>query len=126
DFPIASFDYDGKRSLGGHPPQTIELTAKAGRQTLDLTYGLMDGSFAEELKTDGVGFSVKVRRANGQVEVLWRRVLRPAANQDDRGPQSHQREVELAPGDVLMVATDRGDAADGGFDWAYWHRIELH
>ena len=126
DYPVSVFDADGVICLSGHPSQVIELRAQPGRRVLDVEFGIVAAAIAGDMKTDGVGFEVRVRRPDGQTETRWRRVLRPANNPDDRGLQRHQMVVELQAGDVLITATDPGDGTDISFDWAYWRRIELN
>ncbi len=71
--------------------------------------------------SDGVGFSVSVV-IDGQEELVYRRVLEPAANEQDRGWVKQEVSLEKYSEQTVAVVlrTDPGPRKNKGFDHAFW------
>jgi hypothetical protein len=99
-----------------HAPTTLNVPAGKSH-TLDIGFGLVDGSWKGEGNTDGVCFRVKVA---GSPSPLWERCLDPKQVAADRGPQ----EAEIAlPDNAESLTLETACGKNCAWDWSYWRRI---
>ncbi|MCO5165233.1 MAG: hypothetical protein M9894_02540 [Planctomycetes bacterium] len=106
---------DGRPVVQVHAPGRVVVRPRGARR-LTGVFGLRGGVVAP---CDGAGFAVRVRRVDGQEEVVWSRHLDPLVVEADRGPQ--RLEVSLPGGDrEVVLETTPGPAGDLRCDWSYW------
>lgn len=102
-----------------HAPTTLNVPAGNSR-TLNIGFGLIDGSWKGEGITDGVCFRVS---AADSPSPLWERCLDPKQVAADRGPQ--EAEITL-PDNVKSLTLETACGKNCAADWSYWRRISPH
>ena len=127
DFPVAVHPFNQRTILGAHPQQRIWLNVDPGSHRLELEFGILPGAYTavSGKPSDGVGFSLRREKDNGDEVVLWRRLVQPATIESDQGVLSHRMAVELGPGERLVLQTDPGNGANLNYDWAFWQRVSI-
>ncbi len=110
--------------LSAHPNADLWLRPPAGTTRIEWKYGIFDGAFAGETKTNGVEFIILAEMPDGQTRQIYYRLLDPVANMKDRGDQNVVIPYTPQPGEVLRFST-RPNHDSYAFDWAYWIRIDV-
>jgi hypothetical protein len=72
-------------------------------------------------RTDGA--IVRVERRGRAREIVWERALDPARRVDDGKMQEIDVEIEVGPGEEIVLATDPGPAGDAERDWVFWTEV---
>jgi hypothetical protein len=101
-----------------HAPTALNVPA-AGKRTLDIGFGLLDGAWKDGANTDGVCFRVT---AGGSRSPLWERCLDPKLVATDRGEQ--QAEIVL-PDNVEFLTLETSCGRNCAWDWSYWREVSL-
>jgi len=95
------------------------LAVPSGARAFAGSYGIRDGAFEGEARTDGVEFTIEGLWADGRRRTLWSHYLDPLNQASDRGSQ--QLEL-LLPSDLparLALRTLPGPKNDNRWDWSY-------
>ncbi|MCC6416075.1 MAG: hypothetical protein IT582_09210 [Opitutaceae bacterium] len=113
--------------LNAHAPSELIFPASRNAGTLNATYGLHPGAYAESAaaKTNGITLEILVETANGALQRLYFRALDPVYQTADRGPQTVSLALPAHRG-RLHLRLGNGPADDPTSDWAYWRAVELH
>jgi hypothetical protein len=108
--------------LFAHAPARLEVAA-TGATAVSLRFGMFDGAWSGDGRTDGVCFRVRSIDRDGQSTLVHERCLRPSERADDRS--EHEARIALpSPGAAkLVLETDCG--ATCAWDWSYWTNIDI-
>lgn len=114
-------------SLFMHPNSALELVARATDRTIEGSYGIAPGAYANSGPnvTDGVAFTIEFLAASGEKTLLLERYLDPVANTEDRGPQRFRVKIPSSTGGRLIFRTFNLPHKTSSFDWSYWREIVL-
>lgn len=108
--------------LFAHAPASPEITLPAAG-TLRARYGIFDGAWAGDNRTDGVCFRIRRIGADGGTSILHERCLAPLEQAADRGDQEATIRIDAKPPVRLVFETDcRGSCS---WDWSYWKDIDV-
>jgi hypothetical protein len=108
-----------------HAPGEISFRLPRGRGHFTGEFGIFDGAYTTDGRTDGVEFSVSVVRDRPDVEQrVWSVMLDPLSHPDDRG--THKFAIDLAD-DVtrVILRTGPGPAGNDNWDWSYVSRLRF-
>ncbi|WP_375413871.1 hypothetical protein [uncultured Bradyrhizobium sp.] len=106
------------RDLFAHAPTKFSLPTNA-KQTLDIGFGILDGAWRDDAKTDGVCFRVTIP---GAPAPAWERCLDPMQTSADRGPQQATITLPQTVDSIELETACRNNCA---WDWSYWSRISV-
>lgn len=115
----------GKHLLHMHAPSRLEFNVPEGFSGLSAAFGLMPSAYTPPRATDGVEFSINWIAPSGRTEELYRRVLKPAEVNGDRGLQKLAVDAPQVKGGKLVFLTLPGGAGNTAFDWSYWTDVEF-
>lgn len=110
------------RAVFAHAPSEIALAPPEGSKRITGLYGLFDNCYQDGGQCDGVEFVVDHVDAAGLRKTLFHRLLLPATEASDRGPQSLDLDVTGKDGEIVLM-TRPGPAYDLAWDWSYWSEI---
>jgi hypothetical protein len=122
--PIETMLVDDKQVLFMHAPSEMRFRLGPGRHVLSGSFGILDGAWQGEVKTDGVGFRIAREAGTEQVEV-FQRLLQPQQQAGDRGMQRFSVAVETQGESVLVFGCDCGPRHECACDWSYWTDIRI-
>ena len=120
-FAYSSGDYEGRLFLSAHPDTRLWFTPPATRCVVSTSYLIYEGAYKDRKPgegTDGVRFALFEIRTDGTRRTLFDRLLDPMTNPADRGLQTLELEVAVAPGAELLFETTSGPTGNWSFDWA--------
>jgi hypothetical protein len=107
--------------LFAHAPAVVETTL-SGTRAVHLRYGIYEGAWTGNQRTDGVCFHVRAVRLDGVSTTLHERCLDPLNNKDDRVEQEVTLRTDAAmPFALVLETTCNGNCS---WDWSYWKDIE--
>lgn len=124
-FTPASGEIDGKPAIFMHPDSILEIAVGPEDRTIQGSFGIAPGAYANSGGTDGVSFSLELIPATGPRKVLLKRHLDPLAHWGDRGAQPFTITLPTSPGGRLRFRTFNLPYGTSSFDWSYWRQIEL-
>ncbi len=108
--------------LFAHAPATPEIMA-AGGTAVRSRYGILEGAWTGDARTDGVCFRIRAIGADGQSGKLHERCLTPLERAEDRGEQEVTVRIDQTGPVRLVFETDcRGNCS---WDWSYWKDIDV-
>jgi len=113
---------EGDMVISAHPDTDLWLHAPAQASTIQWDYGMHASSYEREgAKTEGVIFIITGESADGRKREIYRRLIDPVHNPEDRGRQHEIIPYQPRPNETLVFSTrpNRGYA----YGWAYWLRI---
>lgn len=110
---------DAEPMLFLHAPGAVTFRPPAGQRQVAGRFGILDGAYEGENRTDGVEFSVAVVRAGGAEEIVFARTLQPLTREGDRGPQSFAIDLPADPDLRVIIRTGLGVEGDAQWDWSY-------
>lgn len=117
-------DVSGERVITAHPDCEVWLRPAAGSTRIQWDFGLMPIAYEREGdKTDGVEFLITGEAPDGSRRQIYRRVLDPAHQPNDRGHQRESISYQPVAGEVLIFSNRPN--LSYSYDWAYWIRIEV-
>jgi len=119
---------DGRIQLFLHAPSDITYRLSAGSSALHGGFGIRPPAYASDNAgpTDGAEFVVRWQPDAQDSIVLFRRLLRPLENQDDRGEQAfHVTVPGPHQGGLLILEINPGPADNNASDWTYWSNLTL-
>ena len=126
-YGVGSADLNSRRVLNAHAPSELQFAVPRGARRLHAIVGLPDAAFApgRDAITDGITIEIFAVVPAGAKQRLYYRLLDPARNPADRGPQT----IDLAlpqpfTGD-LLCRLGNGVKNDPTNDWAYWAGVEI-
>lgn len=124
EFGIDWTPIEGRPALSAHADSHLWFRPPATARRITMEYGIYDAAWSREGgKTNGVEFKITGEVEGGPERVLFRRLIDPANNPQDRGLLTQVLEFEPRPGETLRFsALDNGSKA---FDWAYWRSIAI-
>jgi hypothetical protein len=105
-------------------PSEIAFAVAPGAHALHAEYGVQPNAWENDC-SDGAGFSIVARDANGSERTLFRAFV------DKNTPGGHQRphavdlEFEADRATKLLLRTDGGPSGDTGCDWTYWTEVRI-
>ena len=107
-------------------PGALEFALTGRERTLFFDGGLIAGAYTGGGHSDGAEFIVELRRPDGSIEPVYRRLLNPVDLPADRGTQHFTVPLPAhANGTVMIVRTDVGPAGNGAWDWTYLSRLDI-
>ena len=127
-FGVGAGQCDDRAYTGAHPVTRIWFQAPAGRHEVIVEFIMLSGAYdglQREKATDGVEFVVAAARGNEGRRVIFSRLLNPFDEPADRGWQREKVQVELAPGEELVLETLPGPAGSPNRDWCGWGRLKI-
>lgn len=118
--------YHDRPVFGAHPTTEIVFTVPAGARRLRAEYGIAPKASEDPTHaTDGVEFTVLLRRADGTSTRIAHHLLRPADRPEDRGIQTFDIELPELPNLELILQTGPGPAGNFSYDWAFWGSVSI-
>lgn len=123
--PPAEIFERGKHLLHMHAPSRMEFAALKRFTSITARFGLMPSAYTSPNATDGVEFRITWQAPDGRTQELYRRLLDPVANPEDRGMQSLKVDTPEIDGGKIVFRTLPGAAGNTAFDWAYWTDVEF-
>jgi len=108
-----------------HAEGQVLFEVPPGATRVSFDFGIREGAYTGEGRTDGVAFDADAVLASGERRHLWGRYLDPLSNPADRGTQ--RTEVMLPTDGALRLRlhTGPGPANDSRWDWSYVSRIRF-
>lgn len=105
-----------------HAPAAARFELPQGAARLEVGFGMFPSTYDPSSgMTDGVEFSVALKRGGEPALVLFRKLLRPVADVTHRQLQKATIPLPaLLPGDELILLQHPGPARDMRHDSAYW------
>jgi len=101
-------------------PGRIVFALNGSEHTFAFSGGFMPGAYTGDGHSDGAVFVAELRRPDGNVQPLVRRLLNPRITPADRGLQNFSASIPACPaGTQLIIRTDPGAANDTSWDWTY-------
>ena len=114
------------RTFAVHAPGVIEYEVPPNTTSLRGAIGLTAGAYAPDNlhPSDGAEFIVRLRRSNGDSEILYRRTIQPHLRPDEAGDQKFRASLPLhAAGEILLLEINTGPMGNGASDWTYWRDL---
>lgn len=103
-----------------HSPTRLEWRRPDALATLDLTFGLDEGSYtAANGHSDGVEISLDLIGDDGQTRRLFAQTLWPFNHPEHRGPQHAHLDLPPHTPGRLVYRVDPGPHGDVSWDWAW-------
>jgi hypothetical protein len=117
--------HNGRQTvLSAHPNSDLWLTPPSGATKIHWSYGIFPGAYENpSARTDGVEFIVQGELPDGQTRRIYRRLLDPARNPEDRSDQHEVIPYTPLPDESLRFSTRPFE--NSSYDWAYTIRIEV-
>jgi hypothetical protein len=115
-----------RRTFAVHAPGVIEYDIPAAATILHGAFGLEEAAQAADNPhpSDGAEFVVRVRRSDGNNEVVFSRIIQPQLRPAETGEQGFRTSLPpRLPGDVLVLEINPGPAGDASSDWTYWRDL---
>jgi 4-amino-4-deoxy-L-arabinose transferase-like glycosyltransferase len=125
-FGAKVFMEDGRRQYFVHAPSRIVYDIPKGASTLQGGFMIGAGAYASgnSNPTDGAEFVIRWQ-AGGKSQVLFRRLLQPTTNPQDRERQSFRVKLPPHQGGKLELITTPGPADNSASDWTFWSDLML-
>jgi hypothetical protein len=124
-FGLGVHDVGGRLGTDAHAPTDIVFDVPAGARGITVEFGMLEGSFLNEHKSDGVEFRIELSEPGKERRVLFSRTLTPAATISDRGIQRATADLSEGARGQLLFRTLPGANNSISSDWAYWARIAI-
>lgn len=126
-YGIGSAELDGRIILNAHAPAELVFRPASGARRFHAVAGLPDASFAPGGKaiTDGISLEVVAIPPDGSPRLLYRRLLDPARQPGDRGPQTIDLDLPSGFTGDLSLRLGNGPAVSPTNDWAYVAGVEI-
>lgn len=125
EYESAKGDYRGDTVLTAHADSYIWVRPPAAAKEITIEFGIIDAAWQQAAqKTNGVEFVVYCdNEVQGGRRVIYRRLLDPVANEQDRTLQTARVEFTSSPYETLCFATLSNGSKT--LDWAFWKRVEV-
>jgi len=108
--------------LFAHAPATPEITL-TGKATVRARYGIAEGAWTGDGRTDGVCFRMRMVADDGRSTTLHERCLTPLERTEDRAEQEMAVQVDAAGPIRFVLETEC--RANCSWDWSYWKDIDV-
>lgn len=108
-----------------HAPSELHFAVPAGASRLQAGFAMDPRSYSKETQTDGVEVEIYEQEAGGLRRRLYHRLLRPATEAGDRGPQKVELTGLNVPDGVLVLRVSPGPTGNAAYDWFYWTSITI-
>ena len=105
------------------PPSEMSFAVGAGRHTVRARFGVMPEAFETDC-TDGAGFSVALREADGGERELYRSVIERSES-SRKFPHPLDVAFECSGPAHLLLRTDAGPSGDTTCDLTYWTEVAI-
>ena len=117
----------GQSVLVMHAPAQLTFRLNGGERSVSFDFGLRAGAYENGGNTDGIGCTVRVRRAGGSETIVFQRRLQPVGNPDDRGRQLADLVLPagLVAGEELTVGFDSGPDGGAAWDWTWVANLQV-
>jgi hypothetical protein len=110
--------------LSSHPNSDLWLRPPPGATRINWSYGIFPGAYENpDAHTDGVEFVIYGETSDGQLRRIYRRLLDPARNPQDRLDQHEVVPYTAVPGETLRFSTRPFETSS--YDWAYTAAIRV-
>jgi hypothetical protein len=121
-----ALDHEGGQIFMLNAPGALEFALAGTEHTLRFEGGLLPGAYTGEGHSDGAEFIVELRRPDGSIEPVYRRLLNPLDLPADRGVQHFTVPLPAhASGAVMILRTGVGPAGNDAWDWTYLRRLDI-
>lgn len=128
-FGLSIASRDGRQFFNVHPDTRLWFRVPAGRHQITAEF-YMDASAYENLlvddATDGVWITIWELKIDGTRRELYRRVLNPRVQPDDRGLQTLSVTADMAQGSDLLFETGPGEHNNYNRDWTWLGSFTVH
>ena len=115
---------EGSPGLMVPAPGVMVFEVPVEAQKVSGNFGIIEGAYTNNGKTDGVDFIVEIENQNGTVRRALQRLLQPQESVADRG--KIRFEVALDRSDrKVFLKTAVGQHQDEKWDWSVWSDIEF-
>jgi hypothetical protein len=111
--------------LIAHAPSELHFAIPTGASRLHAGFAMDPGSYSKENQTDGVEVEIYEQETDGLRRRLYQRLLRPATEPGDRGPQTVELTGLNVPDGILVLRVSPGPAGNAAYDWFYWTSITI-
>lgn len=108
--------------LFAHAPARLSIPTP-GIGKLTIGFGIRDGAWQGEGKTDGACFRIRAGADAASGVTVWEHCLRPLTQPGDRGQQGARLDIGPQHQGNLFLETDCSGTCN--WDWTYWNRIDF-
>ncbi len=108
-----------------HAPSELYFAAPPGTHRLQAGFAMDPQAYGREDQTDGVEVEIYAQEPDGLRRRLYDRLLRPATEPGDRGPQKVELTGLNLPDGILIFRVSPGSADNANYDWFYWTSIDV-
>ena len=108
-----------------HAPSELHFAMPPGASRLQAGFAMDPQSYSKANQTDGVEVEIYEQQSGGLRRRLYQRLLRPATEAGDRGPQTVELTGLKIPDGILVLRVSPGPAGNAAYDWFYWTRITI-
>ncbi|MDI1334705.1 MAG: glycosyltransferase family 39 protein [Lacunisphaera sp.] len=117
----------GHRIFQMHAPALARYALTGQAIRLRGQFGILTEAYAatNPSPTDGAEFMVVFVPAIGARQTLWHRLLRPAREPADTGPQPFSVTLPAGVPGTLELEITNGPAGQASSDWTYWSDLQL-
>ena len=123
--PLNTFPVGPVRALLVHAPGEMTFALPDGINQLTGSFGINDGAYINDCRTDGVDFIVDILDAEGHRKTLLHRYLNPLNEVGDRGPQLFRVALPDQRPATLVLRTLPGPKDDSRWDWSFWANLRF-
>jgi len=128
-FGLSIASRDGRQFFNVHPDMRLWFRVPAGRHRITAELYMEPGAYenlpASEA-SDGVWITIWELKIDGTRRELYRRVLNPRDQPDDRGLQTLSVMADMAQGSDLLFETGPGEHNNYNRDWTWLGSFTVH
>lgn len=127
-YGVGAAEINGRRALNAHAPSELVFRPGPDARKLHAIFGIADGAFSagSESITDGISAEIVIVTPAGEKQRLFHRLLDPARQPGDRGPQKVELDLPEPFSGELILRLGNGPAGNPTNDWAYWTDIRIN
>jgi hypothetical protein len=126
NIPLSTFPVSSGKALLVHAPGEMTFALPNGINQLTGSFGINDGAYINDCRTDGVDFVVEFVGPDARSEILLHRYLDPLNRLGDRGPQPFHITLPVKRPARLLLRTLPGPKDNSNWDWSFWANLRFN
>jgi hypothetical protein len=126
NIPLNTFPVSSGKALLVHAPGEMAFELRDGINQLTGSFGINDGAYINDCRTDGVDFVVEFIGPDAHSEILLHRYLDPLNKLGDRGPQPFHITLPVKRPARLVLRTLPGPKENSNWDWSFWANLRFN